>query len=368
MALGYFTGGTVSVSNGGTAVTGSATTFTQVSVGATFESAGHQVTIASVESDTALTLALGWPGTTLADASGYLLKPVAESASLALQIALKLQTLLDALSLKGEILDGEGAPLDSLGDDGDAYIDTTGARLYLKDSGAWSANAISLKGDQGDSLHIDAVGLASARSTYDDEAALFTFMAEDTGQIAIKRSATSADWSAWIDFQGPQGVQGDPGTDGADGAPGADGADGAVWSAGTVPGDGVGADGDFHLTAAGQVYEKVAGTWTDTGLNLTGPQGVQGDPGLDGADGGTGPQGDPGLSFDPDAVGLAADRSTYDSEAALFAFLATDTNQVSWKNSATSGDWSAWADWGGVSGASGAGSTTPLGMFVAASL
>jgi hypothetical protein len=262
--------------------------------------------------------------------------------------------------LKGEIRYVTATPLDSFGDDGDTAINTTppGA-LYVKSDGSWSLVLASLKGDPGDSLHIDAMGLAAARSTHDDAAALFTFLAEDTGQIAIKRSATSADWSAWIDFRGPQGLQGDPGADGADGA------DGARWSDGAVPDNGTGANGDYHLASNGVVYEKVAGVWTDTGINLTGPQGDTGDTGETGT---TGAKGDPGESFAPDAVGLAADRSTYDDEPALFAFLSTDTNQVSWKNSATSADWSAWVDWGGAGGSTGAGSTTALGMFVASSL
>lgn len=82
---------------------------------------------------------------------------------------------------------------------------------------------------------------------------------------------------AWADtgtvLLGQQGAQGDPG------------ADGAVWSAGALPGDGLGLDGDFHLTAAGQVYQKVVGAWADTTVNIQGPQGlqgIQGNPGVDG--------------------------------------------------------------------------------------
>ncbi len=344
MALGFFTGGTVSVTNGGTVVTGVGTAFTQVGIGAWFEAENRPVTIASVESDTSLTLSLPWGGTTLSGSADFILKPVAESASLAVQLALQMQQILNTLNLKGEIHFVTTEPLASLGDNGDAAIDTVAGALYRKADGAWTKPLDSLKGEQGDSLNLNAVGLASARSTYDAEPALFTFLAEDTGQLSIKRSATPGDWSAWIDFQGPQGVQGEVG---------------AQWSTGAVPEDTVGRDGDLHIATTGALYQNVAGAWSDTGIDLTGPKGNQGDPGV------TGPR---GRSFDPDAQEPAANRVNYDGEADGFAFLATDTNQVSWKQSATSGDWSTWVDWGGAGDSSGAGSTTPLGMFVAASL
>lgn len=344
MALGFFTGGTVSVTNGGTVVTGVGTAFTQVGIGAEFRALGLAGLIESVQSDTALTLSLPWPGAPLTNSEDFNLRPVAESASLALQLALQMQQILNTLNLKGEIHFVTTEPLASLGDNGDAAIDTVAGALYRKADGVWTKPLDSLKGEQGDSLNLNAVGLASARATYDAEPALFTFLAEDTGQLSIKRSATSGDWSAWIDFQGPKGDKGDIG---------------AQWSTGAVPEDTVGRDGDLHIAATGALYQKVAGAWTNTGIDLTGPTGNQGDPGV------TGPR---GRSFDPDAQEPAANRVNYDGEAEGFAFLATDTSQVSWKQSATSGDWSTWVDWGGAGDSSGAGSTTPLGMFVAASL
>eukprot|EP00752_Nemacystus_decipiens_P019156 g17212.t1 len=297
----------------------------------TFEANGLTMRIAAIVSDTELTLALGWPGATITDGAAFLFGQLPASAALSLQTNEDVRTLLQRLSLKGELLDGAGAPLAADGDNGDAYIDTQNADLYLKKEGSWGSPAANLKGDTGDSLKLDAVGLASARSTHDNAAALFTFMAEDTGQISIKRSATSGDWSAWIDFQGPQGVQGDTGaagTNGTNGADGADGADGAVWSAGTLPDNLTGADGDFHLESDGDVHQKIAGAWTPSGINLEGPQGIQGNPGLNGSDGSQGLQGPQGESFVPDAQEPAANRTNYDAAADGFAFLATDTNQT----------------------------------------
>lgn len=87
------------------------------------------------------------------------------------------------------------------------------------------------------------------------------------------RNATN---DAWLTAaQGEKGDQGDPG---------APGADGATWYTGSgAPSDGTGANGDFYLRTNGDVYQKAAGTWGSPVANLTGPQGVQGNPGATGA-------------------------------------------------------------------------------------
>lgn len=99
--------------------------------------------------------------------------------------------------------------------------------------------------------------------------------------------------------QGPQGPQGPQGLQGPSGATGATGPQGA-----------------------------------------TGTQGPAGPAGPQGAQGVAGPQGASGADFQPDAVGLFANRSTHDAAASGFAYLATDQEQLYFKLSATSGDWS----------------------------
>lgn len=62
----------------------------------------------------------------------------------------------------------------------------------------------------------------------------------------------------------------------------ADGGGGVTWYTGSsIPSDGLGSNGDFYLRSNGHVYTKAAGTWTDSGTNLTGPTGAAG---ADGAD------------------------------------------------------------------------------------
>lgn len=86
--------------------------------------------------------------------------------------------------------------------------------------------------------------------------------------------------------EGPQGPQGDTGPQGPQGDPGADGADGVDgndWRVGNgapsiVAGD---EEGDLYLdTANGDVYQVQSGAWVLV-ANITGPQGPQGDPGVD---------------------------------------------------------------------------------------
>ena len=67
------------------------------------------------------------------------------------------------------------------------------------------------KGDDGESFSVDATGTLSERSQYDAESAGFSFLATDEGNLYIKNSDTSGDWSDAIPFQGPAGEDGAPG-------------------------------------------------------------------------------------------------------------------------------------------------------------
>ena len=53
-----------------------------------------------------------------------------------------------------------------------------------------------------------------------------------------------------------------------------------------------------------------------------------------------------GTNFDPDANGPTADRADYDTQAQGFSFLDTTVNLLYFKQSATSGDWSAGVEFG----------------------
>ena len=94
--------------------------------------------------------------------------------------------------------------------------------------GTWSDWITVQKGEpgaDGKSFSVDATGLMSERTQYDDETAGFSFLATDEGNLYIKNSASSGDWSDAIPFQGPAGpanvltigtvTTGEPGTQAA---------------------------------------------------------------------------------------------------------------------------------------------------------
>lgn len=113
-------------------------------------------------------------------------------------------------------------------------------------------------------LGFDASGPLASKSTYDDEAKGFRYFVTDDASgrpiIYIKMSATHADWSQALIYQGPSG------------------ASGSTWYTGSgVPSNGTGINGDYYLRSSnGEVYKKVTGAWVDQGYSLIGPSGASG--------------------------------------------------------------------------------------------
>lgn len=69
-----------------------------------------------------------------------------------------------------------------------------------------------IKGDKGDAFTVNAYGTFAQRTLYDAQVKDFSFFATDLGKIYFKKSATSGDWSAGIDFG--KGDKGDTGNAG----------------------------------------------------------------------------------------------------------------------------------------------------------
>lgn len=82
------------------------------------------------------------------------------------------------------------------------------------------------KGDTGASFRADYRGLMAERSSFDDRAKGFCFLAMDTGALYFKLSDAHADWSQGFAFA--KGDKGDAGAQGATGAAGRNGTDGVV--------------------------------------------------------------------------------------------------------------------------------------------
>ncbi len=165
---------------------------------------------------------------------------------------------------------GAGAPLDTLGNDGDLYFRAGNQTVYKKESGSWSQIA-DLSAADGAVWH-QGSGAPAASLGADGDWYFRTGTGNLAGQIYTK---VSGSWVKQVDI--------DQGTAGA------------VWLSGSgAPGGTLGNVGDWYFrTSNGYVYEKTAAsTWTFR-RDITGPLGATGPTGPAGATGPTGPAGDP---------------------------------------------------------------------------
>ena len=163
---------------------------------------------------------------------------------------------------------GTTVPANTLGADGDAYLQSNGD-VYTKNAGAW-VKGPNIRGAQGAAGANGAVG------------------AQGPQGVPGPAGATGA--------TGPAGATGPQGPAGANGATGPAGAAGASVLNGTaVPTSTVGKNGDIYIkTDNWEVYARPSGTWASIG-NIKGVKGDKGDTGAAGATGATGPAGPAGF-------------------------------------------------------------------------
>ncbi|MER8806017.1 hypothetical protein [Mesorhizobium australicum] len=118
--------GTVSVTNGNAVVTGSGTAWAvSLVTGGAFSCAGLSIPIVSVASDTSLTLAYAWPGTTGAGAA-YAIQRDSSDAANVIDLYDKLTRVLVQLSLAGITPNDSGSLVDR-----DALVLGTGDKDFL---------------------------------------------------------------------------------------------------------------------------------------------------------------------------------------------------------------------------------------------
>ncbi len=163
--------------------------------------------------------------------------------------------------------------------------------------------------------------------------------------LATPTLATDAATKAYVDaaavLPGPTGATGPQGPVGPAGATGNTGPQGPIGLTGPQGPQGPTGSQGPQGTQGPQGLQGPAGSTGATGPQ--GPAGVAGSTGPagpTGAQGVAGPTGPSGADFQPDAVGLFANRSTYNTQSTGFSYLATDQEQLYFKLSATSGDWS----------------------------
>lgn len=203
---------------------------------------------------------------------------------------------------------GSGAPSDSLGANGDFYLDSANGDVYRKalDVYTFQTNLHGADGADGSdgtdgadgATWRDGVGAPDDASGADGD----YYLDHATGDV-YKRAAGT--FTVVGSIEGPQGDQGEPGDMGDQGDPGFDG---SVWrSAAGAVSDIVGVDGDFYLDRSnGDVYFKSGGHYNVV-ANITGPQGDPGADGSDGADGAAGAPGAKGDTGDTGATGAKGD-------------------------------------------------------------
>lgn len=99
-------------------------------------------------------------------------------------------------------------------------------------------------------------------------------MGADGKEIELQNSGTYIQWRyvgdvSWINLISIAAITGADGTDGVDGM------DGSIWHDGTgIPSGGLGSNGDYYLNNTnGDVYNKIAGTWTYI-TNIKGTDGI----------------------------------------------------------------------------------------------
>ncbi|WP_394995023.1 hypothetical protein [Emticicia sp.] len=273
---------------------------------------------------------------------------------------------------------GTGTPSNSEGIEGDFFLNTVNNNVYKKLSGAWSlisnfkgstgltgntgatgatgsqgvagatgANGVTgptglqgiqgiagVAGANGTSFIVNATGIFSARSTYDSQAAGFSYLATDSGNLYIRQTATPGIWSAAIAFgkgntgdtgpqgaTGLQGIQGIQGPIGLTGLTGATGATGEIGPQGATGLQGIqGIQGEIGLTGA---------TGATGAIGATGPQGASGSQGIQGVIGATGATGATGLTGATGAAGTnATDLILINTQTASHTAVLSDANKM----------------------------------------
>ncbi len=244
------------------------------------------------------------------------------------------------------ILNGVGAPEDSVGKDGDFYINVLGSTIYgPKAAGAWPAEGVSLVGKDGqdgsdgqngidgkDGIDgqngvdgkdgsdgqdgvdgEDGNTILSGSGAPDDGVGMDGDFYLDTTSIVLYGPKAGGEWptegTSLLGKDGADGQDGKDGQDGTDGIDGQDGKDGLSLLSGTgLPTAELGRDGEFYIdTTDYTIYGKQSGAW-DAGTSLVGPQGPPGQDGTDGTDGTDGVDGKDGEDGQDGAPGDKGDK------------------------------------------------------------
>jgi hypothetical protein len=199
------------------------------------------------------------------------------------------------------VFNGTTAPSNSLGADGDFYLNSATGQLYgPKASGAWPSVSLSLVGPPGPAGQPGAAGTSLLSGFGLPQVAVGNdgdFYLNVATHELFGPKAGGAWPSSGVALVGPMGATGDTGATGSSGPQGTIGPAGPAGPPGAAgnslisgsgaPNNAIGADGDFYIdTAASALYgPKAAGAWPAAGVSLIGPSGSTGATGPAGAAG-----------------------------------------------------------------------------------
>jgi hypothetical protein len=219
------------------------------------------------------------------------------------------------------VLNGNEDPNNSIGVDGDFYINYFSNKIFgPKASGIWPSGVSMIgpigplgpQGPQGEAgTGLTNRGSWSSADTYVSGDYVFAessaggsnsmWIAQtESGPIALEPKNNP---TAWVEFEAPEGPQGEQGPQGIQGLQGIAGVDGRTILHGTTNPVAQGANGDFYINTETKMLfgPKTSGSWP-SGVSLVGPQGntgatgATGPQGAVGATGATGPQGPAGAN------------------------------------------------------------------------
>ncbi|SNW62029.1 Collagen-like protein [Orpheovirus IHUMI-LCC2] len=149
-----------------------------------------------------------------------------------------------------QILVGNGIPPPNIGVDGDYYINNNGAQLYRKIGGVWVPQGTF----SGSTIFVNA-GVPSSSLGSDGD----YYIDNITNNYYLKENGV---WTPQGSLEGIPGVQGSPGND--------------ILTGNGPPFFVQGRDGDYYIDVdTGNYYKYVLISWTARGT-LTGPQGIPG--------------------------------------------------------------------------------------------
>lgn len=236
--------GTVAVTNGSTTVTGTGTAWTtNARPGDVLLVDGQIVEIAAVGSNTAITLAVSWSGSTASGLTYAIIQGVqwGDVTRLSYEIT-------QLITNQSNILSGSGIPSNTLGADGDVYFRQDVPQYYAKSGGTWGA-AISLVGPigaTGPTGPTGATGPANSLSV----GTVTTGAAGSSAAVTITGVAPAQTLNLTI----PRGATGVTGATGATGNDGPQGPAGASYAGTSTTSLVIGTGSKTFTTQSGLAY------------------------------------------------------------------------------------------------------------------